>query len=807
MKTVKAKSHIAKLTALSLLATMLFGGAASADSVKVTADELNIRKDADVKSRIVGLVEEGDELSFVSENGDWYQVKNGDDTGFVLKDYVELDTAKMEEDIRANTETFSQTQSGKASFRVNMRSLPTTAARAVAIIERNETVKITGRCGVWYLVERNGKTGYVMAQYIAAEESGQTVAPVQPESGSDYASSQQGKATADVKLRTAPSTGASIADIIEEDDSVTVLGESGEWYKVSFNGQTGYAVKEYISVSGQVPVVPDSGVDSALTLYSASKPGETTARVNMRKEASTGGSIVTVVEKGASITLLGEAGSWYRVSSGQYEGYIAKEWVKAGVATFDTAKTGEVTTEIKFRSEPSTNGSLLKLLSKGTKVTVTAQEGEWYKIQVDGQEGYAAAEYIRIVNVSSDNGDVVVPDNFVSYPAARNGAVNERVNLRQAASTSSQVVSVLEEGAAVSVLGEQGAFYQVKQGSLFGYIVKDYVTLGGTGVENNQTGSSSSVNDTIYTTGKSGKTTVRVNMRRAPEGDILFTLAPDTEVTMIGEAGSWYKVKYSNSEGYIAKMYVTESVVVAPQPETGTDSDSQTIISGQGTTGYIIGSSVNMRRGAGTDSGVIRVLHLGDEVTFYTQTDGWYVVKVGSDTGYVSAKYISTTKPTASSGTNDSNAGTPAQPDADDPQPATGKVQQADWFKSSISKDFAVGDIVTVTDVETGISWRVKRSGGYNHADVQPLTAEDTAKMKKVYGGTWSWNRRAIWVTVDGVRYAASMNGMPHGTGSITTNNFDGHHCIHFLNSRTHTGNRWDTAHQNMVQKAYKAGQ
>ena len=82
VKTVKAKSHIAKLTALSLLATMLFGGAASADSVKVTADELNIRKDADVKSRIVGLVEEGDELSFVSENGDWYQVKNGDDTGF-----------------------------------------------------------------------------------------------------------------------------------------------------------------------------------------------------------------------------------------------------------------------------------------------------------------------------------------------------------------------------------------------------------------------------------------------------------------------------------------------------------------------------------------------------------------------------------------------------------------------------------------------------------------------------------------------------------------------------------------------------
>ena len=124
-----------------------------------------------------------------------------------------------------------------------------------------------------------------------------------------------------------------------------------------------------------------------------------------------------------------------------------------------------------------------------------------------------------------------------------------------------------------------------------------------------------------------------------------------------------------------------------------------------------------------------------------------------------------------------------------------------------IQKVFKVGVIATVTDVDTGISWRVKRSGGSNHADVQPLTAADTAKMKKAYGGSWSWNRRAIWVTIDGVTYAASMNGMPHGSGSITTNNFDGHHCIHFLNSRTHSGDRWDTAHQSAVQKAYKAGQ
>ena len=65
--------------------------------------------------------------------------------------------------------------------------------------------------------------------------------------------------------------------------------------------------------------------------------------------------------------------------------------------------------------------------------------------------------------------------------------------------------------------------------------------------------------------------------------------------------------------------------------------------------------------------------------------------------------------------------------------------------------------------------------------------------------GSWSWERRAIWVTIDGVRYAASMNCMPHGEGAIKENGFPGHHCIHFLNSRTHGGDNLDPDHQACV--------
>lgn len=134
-----------------------------------------------------------------------------------------------------------------------------------------------------------------------------------------------------------------------------------------------------------------------------------------------------------------------------------------------------------------------------------------------------------------------------------------------------------------------------------------------------------------------------------------------------------------------------------------------------------------------------------------------------------------------------------------------GTAKDMDWWKSDIQKIFAKGVTATITDVATGLSWKEQRRGGKNHADVQPVSASDTAKLKKAYGGSWSWARRPIFVTIKGVNYAASMNGMPHGGSSISGNNFDGHHCIHFTNSRTHGTDRVDENHQKAIKKALKA--
>lgn len=128
-------------------------------------------------------------------------------------------------------------------------------------------------------------------------------------------------------------------------------------------------------------------------------------------------------------------------------------------------------------------------------------------------------------------------------------------------------------------------------------------------------------------------------------------------------------------------------------------------------------------------------------------------------------------------------------------------VQMTPWFDSA---QYVIprGAIAKVTHVDTGITFWVKRRGGHYHADCEPLTAYDTEQMRRIYR-RWSWNRNAVIVQVEGstIRMAASMNGMPHGQGSIN-NNFPGHFCIHFLGSYTHVSGTMCPLHQACIRHA-----
>jgi LysM repeat protein len=113
------------------------------------------------------------------------------------------------------------------------------------------------------------------------------------------------------------------------------------------------------------------------------------------------------------------------------------------------------------------------------------------------------------------------------------------------------------------------------------------------------------------------------------------------------------------------------------------------------------------------------------------------------------------------------------------------------------------GDTFTVVDVDTGKQFRAKMIGGYNHADIEPLTTSDTNIMKSLFG-TWNWSPRAVVIYHDGMNIAASLSGMPHGVDTIE-NGVNGHFDLYMLNSTSHstsTSKVYIQEHQNMVLKA-----
>jgi peptidoglycan hydrolase-like protein with peptidoglycan-binding domain len=130
-------------------------------------------------------------------------------------------------------------------------------------------------------------------------------------------------------------------------------------------------------------------------------------------------------------------------------------------------------------------------------------------------------------------------------------------------------------------------------------------------------------------------------------------------------------------------------------------------------------------------------------------------------------------------------------------------IQELPW--SIVNQLWNKSEVAKITDVDSGQSFQVKRYGGVYHIDAEPLTKQDTETMRNIYGGHWSWNRRAVIVECHNLYISGSMNGMPHGGKTIQGNNFRGQFCIHFLGSRVHRSGKVDTNHQSMVEQAFNA--
>lgn len=267
------------------------------------------------------------------------------------------------------------------------------------------------------------------------------------------------------------------------------------------------------------------------------------------------------------------------------------------------------------------------------------------------------------------------------------------------------------------------------------------------------------------------------------DGNNIATLPLNTALTLTGVKRGICRVTLNGYIAYMNKSELSLTPVAAEIPDTS-----------RGVTAYVKNQNAKVY-----DEGKNVIATLGKNVAVTVTAKKGRICRIVSN-GRIGYMYLSDL-----SGQKVQSDSAASVPEGSAMAPARGTAREMDWWDSDIQKIFARGVVAQITDVETGLSWRERRNGGTNHADCQPLTAADTAAMKKAYGGKWSWDRRAVFVTINGVNYAASINGMPHGEGSIKDNNFNGHHCIHFTNSRTHGSNKVCPLHQAAIRKALLA--
>ena len=224
-----------------------------------------------------------------------------------------------------------------------------------------------------------------------------------------------------------------------------------------------------------------------------------------------------------------------------------------------------------------------------------------------------------------------------------------------------------------------------------------------------------------------------------------------------------------------------------------------------------------------TSSARVRVAK-GTKVTVLAVRSSWARVKRSHYIGYIPTKYLSR-KPTATPTPRPTEKPTP-QPTAT-PRPTTAaptiaptttptqeqvvpswrrKVERVEWFSEG-NKLVKRGGYAYIYDIDTGLTLRIKRKGGTNHMDVEPASKKDTATLKKIAGGTFSWKSHAV-VLIKGGRYiAAAINTQPHGEYTIKDNDFPGQFCLHMVGSRTHETDRVNPEHQKSIERVMRWSQ
>lgn len=208
-----------------------------------------------------------------------------------------------------------------------------------------------------------------------------------------------------ITLRTEPVTSAAEIVQIPYGASVSYVetSENG-FYKIIYNGKTGYALASYLSETQPQPKpnVTAAPKNISYTTYYVVNCDEW---ISLRETPSTSASRITTIPLGAAVSFIETASNgFYKISYNGATGYAlasylssSKPYIKAGYYVVNCNEW------ISLRVYPDTQSARLKEVPLGAYVEVleTGAGNGFWKIRYDGVTGYALSQYIAWKNGSN----------------------------------------------------------------------------------------------------------------------------------------------------------------------------------------------------------------------------------------------------------------------------------------------------------------------------------------------------------------------------------------------------------------------
>ena len=203
-----------------------------------------------------------------------------------------------------------------------------------------------------------------------------------------------------LNLRSGPGREYKSIGTVRDGDSITVLSYGEIWSKIkTASGKTGYIKNLYIDDGDDNYASGTDYFDSRYSVYA-------TASVNLRSGASTGTAVIKTLSRGTKLTAMGKNNGFYLVQTGDgTQGYVSGSYVSrnkvsvgssSASSSSSSASTKTVSASyVNMREGGGLSYDVVRVLPRGTKVTVLKKGNYWTRVSYKGTTGWIKNTYLK----------------------------------------------------------------------------------------------------------------------------------------------------------------------------------------------------------------------------------------------------------------------------------------------------------------------------------------------------------------------------------------------------------------------------